>query len=193
MKMTGMANMGGMEFPMTVISAEGDKSRVDVDIQGSPMTQSYDGETAWMLFPMQGITEPKVMTEEESKSMRESPFLSEFINSAERGYVLEAVDGKDVEGTPTYGIHVTNDEGFDRTYYFDTENFVPIMFEMVADSGPAKGMVMESYLSDYQEVEGLTMPMFIEQKANGQSVMKMTMDDVTLNPEIEEGYFSVPE
>ena len=192
-KMEGNVGMQGMEFPMTVTAAAERRFRMDMDIQGSPMTQAYDGTTGWMLFPMQGITEPKRMTDEEVKDMADSPFLSEFIDSEARGYTLEAVAGKEVEGTPTYGIRVTDDEDYDRTYYFETENMVPILIEAVSKSGPMKGITVETYMSDYQEVEGLIVPLFMEQKVNGQSMMKMTFTDVTLNPELEEGFFSMPE
>ncbi len=190
-RMEGKANMQGMEFPMSMVAAEGDKMRLEMDIQGNKLTQAYDGKTAWMLFPMQGITEPKQMTEEEAAQFAESPFLSEFINSAERGYTLEAVDGKEVEGTPTYGVRVTNADGYDRTYYFETENMVPILLENVAKAGPMKGMAAETYLSDYQEVDGLMVPMYLEQKVNGQTIMKMTFSGMEVNPEIPANYFSM--
>ncbi len=190
-RMEGKANMQGMEFPMTLVAAEGDKMRLDIDIQGNELVQAYDGETAWMLFPMQGITEPKVMTEEESADFADTPFLTEFIQSAERGYTLESVEGKEIEGTPTYGVRVTNAEGYDRTYYFETENMVPIMMESVSKGGPMKGMPAETFLSDYQEVEGLMVPMFFEQKVNGQTVMKMTFTGMDIDPEIPADFFSM--
>ena len=190
-RMEGKASMQGIEFPMTLVAAEGDKMRLDMEIQGSKLTQAYDGDIAWMVFPLQGITEPKQMTEEEAAQFAESPFLSEFINTAERGYVLEAVDGKEIEGAPTYGVRVTNASGYDRTYYFDTENMVPIMVTSVAKGGPMKGMASETLMSDYEEVDGLMVPMFMEQKVNGQSIMKMTFTEVTINPEIPADYFSM--
>ena len=67
---------------------------------------------------------------------------------------------------------------------------VPLMQESVAKTGPMKGMTSESYFSDYQEVEGLMFPMFMEQKVNGQTAMKMTTTDVTLNDELAEDFFS---
>ena len=188
-KMEGAATMQGMEFPLTVTAAEDNKVRIDLDIQGSPMTQTYDGTTGYLLFPMQGITEPKQMSAEESADLAETPFLTEFINTQERGYTLTAVEGKEVEGTPTYGVQVTNDDGYDRTYYFDTETMVPLMASQASKSAQTQGVVMESYMSDYQEVEGLIVPMFIEQKANGQTVMQMTFTDVTINPAVEDSLF----
>lgn len=188
--MKGSASMQGMELPITVTTAEGNKFKMEMDIQGSPMVQAYDGSEAWMLFPMQGITEPKIMTDEESAELKQTPFIVEFVNYADRGYTLTSVPGKEVEGTMTYGIQVTNEEGYDRTYYFDTESMVPLMQESVAKSGPMAGVVSETYLSDYQEVEGLMMPMFMEQKMNGQTAMKMTITEVSLNNELADDFFS---
>ena len=190
-KMTGAANMQGMEFPMTITAAEGNKLRIELDIQGSPMTQTFDGTTGYILFPMQGITEPKQMSADEAADLADSPFLSEFVDSEARGYTLTAVEGKEVEGTPTYGVRVNNDTGYDRTYYFDTETMVPIMTEQASKGGPTKGMIMASYMSDYQEVDGLMVPMFIEQKANDQTMMKMTFTEVTINPEVQDSLFTL--
>ena len=191
LRMNGKVSMQGMTFPVTMTTAAGDKNRFEMDIQGNKMVQAYDGETAWQYFPMQGITEPKVMTDEEATDLKESPFLDVFINYADRGYTLESVEGKEVEGTPTYGIQVTNDEGFDRIYYFDTESMVPLLVTYTARSGQMKGVAMESYMSDYEEIEGLVVPMFMQQKMNGTEMMSITFDEVTLDPELDAAFFSM--
>ena len=190
-RMSGKVNMQGMEFPMTITTAAGDKSRIEMEIQGSKMIQAYDGETPWTYFPMQGITEPKEMSVEESIDQTEAPFLDVFIDFEDRGYKLENVEGKELEGTPTYGVRVTNDEGFDRTYYFDTETMVPIMMSFTSKGGQMKGMTMETYMSDYQEVEGLVVPMFMENKINGQTLLSMTFDSAEIDPELEDTFFSM--
>ena len=191
LQMNGKVSMQGMTFPVTMTTASGDKNRFEMDIQGNKMIQAYDGETAWQYFPMQGITEPKAMTDEEATDLKESPFLDVFINYADRGYQLENVEGKDVEGTATYGIHVTNDQGFDRIYYFDTETMVPLLVTFTARSGQMKGVAMESFMSDYEEVEGLVLPMFMQQKVNGQEMMSMTFDEITLDPELDPAFFTM--
>ncbi len=192
MKIKGKASMQGMEFPMEIVSAEGDKQHLKVDVQGQTIIQAYDGKTAWQVMPFMGITEPTPMSEEETEPMRSTKFLSEFINSEERGFKLESVDGKEVEGTATYGVHVTNDEGHDITYYFDQESMVPIMSMMTLKSGPQKGVVVETYLSDYQEVEDVMIPMFMDVKYNGQSAQKINVTEVMLNPEVKDEMFVLP-
>jgi hypothetical protein len=190
--MKGKANMQGMEFPISITTAEGDMQYVEVNVQGQKIIQAYDGETAWQIMPFQGITEPTEMSEDEAEQSKDMRFLSEFIDSKERGFTLESVEGKEVEGTPTYGVRVTDTTGYDHTYYFDTEYMIPVMMTSPIKSGPQKGGTMETYMSDYQDVEGLTVPMFMEVKFNGTTVQKMTFTEVLINPEVDKAMFSMP-
>ncbi len=190
-QMEGSATMQGMQFPFTMTTAQGDKNRFEMDIQGNKMVQAYDGQTAWMYFPMQGVTEPKEMSDEESADMKDSPFLDVFIDAEARGYQLEKVAGQEIEGTPTYGVRVTNAQGFDRTYYFDTETMVPIMMTFTGKGGQMKGVTLNTYLSDYEEVGDIIVPMFMEQKVNGQTMMAMTFENVMIDPEIADSFFSM--
>ncbi|TXF90360.1 outer membrane lipoprotein-sorting protein [Neolewinella aurantiaca] len=190
--MKGTASMQGMEFPISITAAEGDMQYVEVNVQGQKIVQAYDGETAWQIMPFQGITEPTEMPEDQAEQSKEMRFLSEFIDSKERGITLESVEGKEVEGTPTYGVRVTDEKGIDHTYYFDQEYMIPVMMASSVKSGPQKGAVVETYMSDYQEVEGLVVPMFMEVKFNGSTMQKMTFSEVVLNPEIDKAMFSMP-
>lgn len=191
MRFSGKANMQGMEFPFVMTRAEGNKFYQEVSIMGSKMEQGFNGETAWMLFPMQGINEKTAMSEEESKEFKEDEFLDVFIDYADRGFKLEAVEGKEIEGTPTYGVRVTSEGGYDRTYYFETENMVPIMVSSVGKAGQMKGMAVETYMSDYQEIDGLMMPMFMDMKINGTTFQKLTMTEAKMNVEVDEAIFEL--
>lgn len=191
-KIKGKASMQGMEFPMELTTAAGDKQHLKVDIQGQTMIQAYDGTTAWQVMPFMGITEPTPMSDEEAEQMRSTKFLSEFINTEERGFQLELVEGKEVEGTPTYGIKVSGEDNYDLTYYFDQEYMVPIMTMATIKSGLQKGATVETYLSDYQEIDDIVMPMFLEVKFNGSSMQRITISEVELNPEVQEELFVLP-
>ena len=77
-------------------------------------------------------------------------------------------------------------------HFFDAENYVPIMVVTYARSGPGKGQEIKTYLSDYQEVDGLMMPFFVEAKMNGQTMQKITIEKWTLNEPMEDSIFSFP-
>lgn len=193
MRMNGTAAMQGMEFPITMSSAEGNKMRVDVNVQGQKIIQATNGETAWQVMPFMGINEPTAMSDDEAADMNDQEFLSEFIDSEERGYTLEVVEGKEIEGSKTIGVRVTNEKkDVDRTYFFDPEFMVPIAMSTKGKGGQMKGIEMMTMMSDYGEVDGLVMPMFMDNQINGQSFQKITIKEVELNPELEEGLFELP-
>lgn len=191
-RMSGKMAMMGMEMPMTVTMASPNLMRIDVDIMGQKMIQSFDGETPWQVMPMMGINKPTKMAEAEAKQVNQSELVPEFIDYAERGYQIELVDAREIEGVATQGVRIFDDADKDMTYYFDLENFVPIMMEVTVKEGEMKGTSIESFFSDYEEVDGLIIAHFIELKTP-QGSQKMIFDKTEVNAELEDKLFSMPE
>lgn len=192
MRMKGLMQMQGMEFLGVITQARPNKQRVEVDIQGQSMIQAFDGEDAWWLFPMQTGPDPQSMPTEMAESMVKSNFEGDFIDYAKKGHTLELLGSSEVEGTPTYEIRLTKENGEVVYYYFDKEYFVPVMQKSEVETGPMKGQFIETYLSDYQEVDGIMIPYFTVVKVNGQTVQSITFQEVELNPEVDELIFSRP-
>lgn len=193
MKVDGKMAMMGMDFDFITTMGAPNQMRLDVDVMGQKMVQSFDGETSWQIMPMMGINKPTEMTEAEAKQINQNQLVPEFIDYANRGYSVELVDAREVEGVATQGVRLTDGKDKDQTYYFDLENYVPIMMEIVMTEGPMKGTSIQTYLSDYTEIEnGMMMPFFTEVRTP-QGAQKMTFTKVELNPELEEGFFSMPD
>lgn len=196
MKMTGsvVTQMGAMDMKMLSMKPNLLKVSVEVEGMGTIIPQAFDGETAWMLMPFSGDTDPKKMPEEVTEEMKKQPFQDEFIDYKEKGSTVElSAETKEIDGTETYEVKLVNKDGIEKYYYFDTENFVPIMQKQTMTSGQMKGMTMETYMSDYQEVDGLMIPHSMEQKASGQSVSEITMTKIEVNPEgLTKADFAMP-
>lgn len=191
-KMVGLMSMGGMEFMGTIYNAAPNRMRVEVDVQGQQIVQAYDGETAWWINPFMGSADPQKMPADMAEQMTEEEFEAPFINYKEKGNTVELVGDADVEGTPTFEIKLTKKNGDVEFYYFEKENFVPIMVKKTVKSGQMKGQFSETYLSDYQEVGSLIFPHFMDSKMGGQSVQKITIKSIELNPAVEDAFFSMP-
>lgn len=185
--------MGPMEFAAVVTSARPNKQYINVDVQGQELIMAYDGETAWQINPFAGGLTAQPMSPDEAEQFENQTFEPELFDFAEKGHTAEVLGTKEVEGTETYEVKLTKADGDVEHYYFDTEYMVPIMQATTMKSGPAKGQTAETYLSDYQEVEGFMMPMFLETKVNGQSTQKLTLSNIVLNPEVEDELFALPE
>jgi len=104
---------------------------------------------------------------------------------------------EEVDGVKCHKIKLVRNKNNDRediteVYYFDSENFVPIVVSQFARTGPAKGMEIKTYLSDYQEAGGLIFPFSMEQKVNGQVAMKIVLEKITVNDVIDDNVFVFP-
>ncbi|MEM9888169.1 MAG: hypothetical protein AAF849_19910 [Bacteroidota bacterium] len=193
MKMTGVVNQMGMELPSEVISMEPNLTKITVEVQGMTMIpQAYDGENGWMINPFAGGTDATKMPEEAAEEMAKQPFQDEFIDYKEKGSTVVLSDEvKEIDGTETYEVKLVNKHGDEKFYYFDTENFVPIMQKQTISTGPMKGSTIETYVSDYKEVGDLMIAHSMEVK--GAQGFVMTMEKIEVNPEdVTKASFMMP-
>lgn len=190
-KMEGKVLVQGMELPGTMSSAYPNKQRMDFSIQGMTIVQAYDGTTAWGINPFQTGPEPQKMPEEMADEM-DQEFPNVYLHYKENGHTLELEGKEEIEGTECYKIKVTKKDGKTEYHFFDTEYYIPVMIRTIASSGPAEGQASETFLSEYEEVDGMMMPFSIETKMNGQSVMKLTISSIMINPELEDSIFAFP-
>ena len=197
MQVDGKMSMQGMDFNFTLMSKRPNKQKVEVDIQGTKIIQSYDGTDAWMINPMGGGTEPTKLPEDQAKEMTNQKFEDEFVDYKAKGHEVTLLGEEEVDGVPCYKVQLIKNKNNDKDditeiHFFDKENFVPIMRISYALSGPAQGQEVRTYLSDYMEVDGFMIPAFMESKVNGQSIQKMTFQNVKMNVAIEDDTFAFP-
>lgn len=192
MQISGTTTMQGMAFPINVTSSRPNKQKVEVDIQGKKLIDAFDGEKAWTINPFMGSMEPQLKTEEETQEAATQMFEDEFIDYQKKGHTVSLEGTEAIGGTECYKIKMVKADGDELFYFFDKEIFVPVMTRTFAKSGPMKGQPIEVFTSDYEEVDGLMIPFSIEQKLNGQTFMTMNAEEIKLNVEVEEGFFSMP-
>jgi hypothetical protein len=196
-KMTGKASMQGMDLPVTLFKKEPVKQKMLIQVQGTEIVQAYDGVDAWMINPFMGGKDPVKMTEEQALEFKDQKFEDEFIDYKKKGHEVTLMGNEEVEGVKCYKIQLIKNKNNDKedvteVHYFDAENFVPILQVSYVRVGPDKGKEVKTYLSDYQDVNGLMMPFFIEQKMNGQSFQKITIEKAFTNEPMEDSMFVFP-
>lgn len=202
-KFEGNINIQGMEIPIEMIQTLEGKSMVKANFQGQNFFQNvFDGETLWGTnqMTMQAERSDTEATENYKKEMNDFP--DPFLGYKEKGYTVELIGKETIEGTETYKIKLVKEpvmvDGKEEQdisfYYFDAENFVPIVVEREIKSGPAAGIVGQTKLSDYQEVDGLYFPHSITEGAKDQpGGQAITITRIELNPELDSAMFAFPE
>jgi outer membrane lipoprotein-sorting protein len=196
-KSEGKMSVQNMEFPVVLYEKPPAKQRMEIKVQSQQIIQAYDGVDAWMLNPLQGGTAPVKLSDDDAKEFKTNEFQSDFIDYKSKGHSVELLGSEEIDGVKCYKIQLIKNKNNDKEditeiHYFDSENYVPIMIVKYALTGPAKGQEIKIYLSDYQEVNGLTLPFFTEAKMNGQTVQKITIEKVAFDEKIDDTLFAFP-
>ncbi|AVI52013.1 outer membrane lipoprotein-sorting protein [Pukyongia salina] len=202
MQTTGDAMMGGQSYPFVQTTLSDGRMVVKVDLQGTSfIPQAFDGEQVWTTnFQSMQAEAMDKETSVNYKNNEANEFPDPFLNYKENGYKLELVGEATMEGTECYKLVLTKKpvmvDGQEKpnvtTYYFDKENFVPIVSESTMNGGPMAGMTTQTVFSDYLEAGDFYLPFSITQKFNGQVGQTIKVTDVKFNVEVDDAMFKMP-
>ncbi|MBP2832939.1 outer membrane lipoprotein-sorting protein [Aquimarina sp. U1-2] len=196
-EMIGVMKMQNMEIPFEQVATKDGKQLITIELQGSKMIWSaFDGETSWERNQMTMEAEKSDNEATENMKKQAKDFPDPFLNYKDKGYTAELIGKETIDGTETFKIKLTKDpimvNGESKPnishYYFDTENFVPIVVETEINEGPMKGQNVKSTISDYQEVNGVYFPFSISNQ-----FQSMGFKEIKLNPEVDTTLFVFPE
>lgn len=202
MKMTASVNQQGMEIPLTIISLKDGRQTTNINFQGMSIKQNvFDGTTLWSTNFMSMKAEKSDAETTAIFKATATDFPDPFLNYKAKGYLVELLGKESIEGTETFKIKLTKKPVMvdgqlqdDISYYFfDTENFVPIMVEAEIKSGQGKGMISQTTMSDYQEVDGLFFPFSMAQGVKGLGTQPIVISKIELNPTVDDSEFVFPE
>lgn len=204
--LTGMinkavVNQGGMDIPITVINLKDGRSLMKFELQGKELVQTaFDGTEAWGTNFMTMEAEKSDSETTENIKRESGDFPDAFLDYKEKGYTIELMGKETVEGAECFKIKLTKKpklvDGQDVAnisyYFFDTENYVPIVVEQEVVTGESKGSISRITFSDYQEVEGLYFPFSMSQGIKGGASQAINFEEIKLNPTIDDEIFKFP-
>ena len=202
LKMYAKVNQNGMEIPIEITQLKGGKQMTVINFQGKQLKQGvFDGETLWGLNFMTQKAEKSDKEATENMKLEMNDFPDPFLNYKENNYTVELLGKESIDGTEAYKVKLVREpvtvDGVKEEnvsfYFFDTENFVPLVVHSEIRSGQYKGQMSESKFSDYDEVEGLYFPFSLTQGLKGQDGQALTLDKIELNPVVDDQEFVFPE
>lgn len=186
----------GMEIPVELVNEKGGKMYVKINIQGKEITQmASDGNTMWNTNFMTMKAEKLDAETTENAKLSNQDFPDPLLDYKEKGYSTEFVGKETKEGTECFKMKLTKKPvkvaGVQKDdiiyYYFDAENYLPILTESEIKSGPMAGKKSETKYSDYQEVDGLYFPFSMNMFGQDMKVKK-----ITLNPTVDQKVYAFP-
>lgn len=183
---------GGFEKIYVQENKRPDFVREEFSLQGMTGINAWDGKTGWKIDPFQGKKDAESLSEDEMRGIVEDADFDEpLINYKEKGNKVELVGMDQIEGTDVFKLRVTLKSGDVRTYYLDTDSYVPIKMD---EKRTIRGseQELETTLGDYKEVGGWFLPFSVESGFKGQDKGKITYDKIEPNVVIDDTRFRKP-
>ncbi len=195
-----------VQVPFLMELERGRRTRIELQLKGQTAVQVFDGANGWKLRPWlnRHVIEP--YTPDEMKlTSRQSDLDGFLVDYAVKGTRIEFVGMDQVEGRDTYKLKLTLTDGDAIHVWIDAKTFLETKIEGQPRRFDGTDHPVEVYFRDYRPVNGLQIPFVLETRVLpvAKTVMgfkdppvpveKIIIDNVVVNPKLDESRFSKPE
>jgi hypothetical protein len=186
----GNVSQMGTEMPIFVSVKKPDKVKVVITFNGMDIVTAYDGEKGFMINPLSGATDPVEIPEDQLASVQDyNMFRDNMLINFKAGRVkLDGVE--DVNGKPAYRLTITDEAGTVTGSYIDKESFLTVKTTATVNQ-MGQEMVVESYITEYMDINGVKFAKVIKQMVNGMELGGMTFTLVELDRPMEDSVFKI--
>lgn len=179
----------GNEMTSKSVYRVGESMRSDISVMGSEMTMVFNGDKSWMVSPMQGVTSPTDMPDAMKKAAKTSayPQMMPLAYVKVNKYPVTLVGKEKFDGKDAYNLKVDQTEGA-FNYFVD-----PTTYQLLGLKGTTPQGDVSATFSDYQTVDGLTIPYTSEiNSPAAPAPITGKITKVTLNGPVDDTVFNKP-
>jgi outer membrane lipoprotein-sorting protein len=188
-KISGKMSAMGMEMPMVMFMKNPNKIKVIYSFNGQDMVSVFDGEKGYMINPMMGSSDPVELTGDQLTQVQKSnAFRNELLNYFKNGQLT--LEGQEnVNDKPAFKLKVN--VGSSPIYMFlDKGSYMLVKTSTTVDQ-MGTSMNVDSYMTDYVDINGVVMPKKTTAMANGMEAAVITFDKIEVNIPMEDSIFKV--
>jgi len=188
----GKINQMGMEMTFKTISKRPNMGYLEAEVEGSLIKMAFDGKRGWMVIPMTGSDAPVDLTGPDLKQVKEIGDIdSPLWNWKEKGHLLEYAGSEDMAGTQVHILKLTKDDGDIISFYIDADKHLALKTKSRIMMNGSE-VEMETFMSNYQDVEGIMQPFKVENSMSGQVASTIIMEEVRFDEEVDDAIFAKP-
>ncbi len=169
--------------------------RLEFFSQGTTSVFAHDGEIGWQVAPLQGVFEPQAVTPDTDSTagIDERDIEGPLVNWREKGHQVELEGREELPSGEAFKLKLTLKDGAIRYDYIDVESR-QIVRSDVTETIRGRDRELEETFSDFREVDGIVFPHHIETRVKGRpEVIRIIVDTVELNPDIDDIRFQFPQ
>lgn len=188
-KITGKMSAMGMEMPMVMFMKNPNKIKVTYSFNGQDMVSVFDGEKGYMINPMMGSSKPVELTSDQLKQVQNNnAFRNELLNYFKNGQLT--LEGQEnVNDKPAFKLKA-NVGGSPIYMFLDKGSYMLVKTTTTVDQ-MGTSMNVDSYMTDYIDIEGVVMPKKTTAMANGMEAAVITLDKIEVNIPMDDSFFKV--
>jgi len=193
MKLTGKSNAQGMEFPFVLQFKKPKSFRMEISVQGKSIVTAFDGETAWMVMPLMGSTDPEKLSGEDAKDAEgQADVDGPLVDYKSKGHTVELVGQEDLDGTPADKIKLTKKDGEVSYMFIDSKTHLELRTITKRKRDGAETEIQTDF-SDFKTVDGLMLPFAIENKLVGKPQgQQLLLDKIEFGLPVDDKIFKMP-
>jgi len=178
----------GLSGTAEVYEKAPNKTATVVNITNFGLVQEgFDGTLAWSQDPQTGLRD-KTGAELAAAKIDSEFYKPIKINELYPKLVVKGVEK--VGDNETYVVEATPKESGVETWYFDTKSGLLIRQDSERE-GPMGKQLVQTYLSDYKKVDGISLPHTIRQVTSAFTI-NITITEVKHNVPIDDAKFKKP-
>jgi outer membrane lipoprotein-sorting protein len=193
-KITATISAQGMDIPMTTWAKRPNLIRQEMQVQDKRIVTGFDGVTVWGINPMiTGSDQPQELTGPMAQMTKDdSDFDGVLMDYKEKGHKVDLVGTETLDGKKVYHLKITKKNGQIEHHYIDVDSGEEVRTVLSVQTGPAPTAEITRDLSNYQVVDGLSVPFSMKQTMNGSVLAEVKIEKVEFNLPIEESMFRMP-
>jgi outer membrane lipoprotein-sorting protein len=196
-RITGTMTVQGQDLGMTVTTKRPNLVRQEITVQDNTIVQAYDGSTAWTINPMTGSAAPQEITGPPAQALKEqADFEPVFLDYKAKGTNVELIGSEQVDGKNATHLKVTKKTGLVQHYFLDPDTGLEMRVTTTLPGPEGQQGTLTNDLSNYKEVEGMTVPFTLKQTIHGgpmgDAQVQLAVSKVEFNVASDDSIFKMP-
>jgi outer membrane lipoprotein-sorting protein len=182
---------GGTEIPITVWYKAPDKTRIEMSLDSDKAVYVVTSESAWMRDASRGFPEPTLLPEDQARSAMNNADVYPFTDYHKKGHEVEYLGTEKFEGAEVYKVRLIQKTGAESLHLLDVQTGREQKI-IIKTWREGKEVIYETIERDFRKVDWLLLPFTTDSLVNETLVRKMVIENVELNPDIDDSLFHFP-
>ena len=188
-KITAKTSVMGTDMPIETWMKNPDKIKVVTSAGGQNIVMAFDGQKGYMINPMSGSNDPvemdiaQVKQQIANRNMFQNSLQIMFKNGS-----LSLEGEESVNGKPAFKVKQSG-EGAVAYLFIDKVSFLAVKASTTVSQG-GQTISVDSFPTDYQEFNGVMVPMKTTQSVSGMDIVT-TIVKVEVNIPMDDSVFKL--